>query len=336
MTAYPRAITHHRGQRLVLDRSRVVVFHRRVARRADVEKAARRVGLRWDGEVYRRKEGLFGRGTTLNERTGWLWVRTRDRRPLADHHVRRLDSEARLGIDVVAPVYRLEGVSGDRGLYCPLPHTLIVRPREGLGPPQRRRLRALLRRLRLVEVEEKSRYLGSFRYLRLRNPRARGSIATKAALERAGRGLIDGVSLELMPMRRPADFVPNDTHYGRQWNLRTIRAEAAWDLVNGAPTVVVAVIDSGAIWCIRSSSSPPTGSTSTRCREPALRWILGDPDAHGTCCAGIIAARLDNSLGVAGIAGDAASSRSLASPEPRRRARWAFGTPPTTAPTSSA
>jgi hypothetical protein len=70
MTAYPGVIRLSRGQRLILEKSRAVVFHRRSVRRSKVERAARRVGLRWDGEVYKRQERLFGLGTRLNERPG--------------------------------------------------------------------------------------------------------------------------------------------------------------------------------------------------------------------------------------------------------------------------
>src|SRR5262249_30750909 len=119
MIAAPRTIAIDGGQKLVLERHRVVVFHRRSPPRADVERAIRRIGLSWDGEVYRRKASLYGRGTGLNEAPGWLWVRTRDRRPIRIAHVQSLEGAARLGIDVVAPVYRLEGVAGDRGLHCP-------------------------------------------------------------------------------------------------------------------------------------------------------------------------------------------------------------------------
>ena len=191
------------------------------------------------------KRALVREGTRLNERPGWLWVRTRDGAPLLDRHLRSLESEARLAIDVHGPVYRLEGVAGDRGLYCPLPHVLVVRPREGLSLPQRRRLEALLRQHGLVEVKAKSRYLGPFRYFRLRKSKARGSNATKAVLERVGKSLIGDVSLVLMPMLRPVHFVPNDTHYGRQWNLETIGVEGAWDIAKGIPSVVVAVLDGG-------------------------------------------------------------------------------------------
>ncbi|HZA14587.1 MAG TPA: peptidase S8, partial [Myxococcaceae bacterium] len=44
-----------------------------------------------------------------------------------------------------------------------------------------------------------------------------------------------------------ASFVPNDPDYPKQWNLKLIDAEAAWDRSRGKG-VVVAVLDTGIAW----------------------------------------------------------------------------------------
>ena len=41
------------------------------------------------------------------------------------------------------------------------------------------------------------------------------------------------------------DVTPTDPSYGRQWNMRAINLERAWDINDGAHDIVVAVIDSG-------------------------------------------------------------------------------------------
>ncbi|GAA3585422.1 S8 family serine peptidase [Kribbella ginsengisoli] len=99
--------------------------------------------------------------------------------------------------------------------------------------------------------------------------------------------------------RPPAgEFVPNDPQFGTQWGLQRMEVPRAWQIVRGSSDVVVAVIDQGVelghpdlllypqSW--NASSDTPDGSPT------------GD---HGTACAGIVAARLDNSEGVAGVAG---------------------------------
>jgi thermitase len=93
-------------------------------------------------------------------------------------------------------------------------------------------------------------------------------------------------------------IIPNDTFYPNQWGLQRINAPRAWPLTEGDPNVVVAVLDEGVelghpdlnMW-------PLSYSTITHTND-------GSPVGnHGTACAGIIGARIDNALGVAGLAG---------------------------------
>jgi serine protease len=112
--------------------------------------------------------------------------------------------------------------------------------------------------------------------------------------------------------------VPNDPEYARQWHLRAIGLERAWDVTTGASGVVVAVLDTGILY----SATDPTR------RHPDLvgRVVPGydfvslvtlsddgdgrDPDPydptdeagyHGTHVAGTIGASTDNGLGIAGV-----------------------------------
>ncbi len=93
---------------------------------------------------------------------------------------------------------------------------------------------------------------------------------------------------------------PNDEYYGQQWGLRQIGAERTWDLTTGRP-VVVAMLDTGI-----SRTHP----------DLADRLIAGydfanedsdpsDDNGHGTFTAGIVAARGNNGLGVAGVSWEA-------------------------------
>jgi Subtilase family len=93
-------------------------------------------------------------------------------------------------------------------------------------------------------------------------------------------------------------LTPDDTLYPNQWGLERINSPRAWPLSEGDPNVVVAVLDQGVdlthpdlnLW-------PVSYSTVTHTND-------GSPVGnHGTACAGIIAAKIDNSLGVAGLAG---------------------------------
>lgn len=110
-------------------------------------------------------------------------------------------------------------------------------------------------------------------------------------------------------------FVPDDSAYDLQWNMRAIGMEKAWDLRRDAEDVVVAVIDSGVdpehpdlqdnllpledIWCEFSGSDR---LLNRRTRE-LFNFAGRDGNGHGTHVAGVIGAVLNNNEGVAGIAG---------------------------------
>jgi subtilisin family serine protease len=110
-------------------------------------------------------------------------------------------------------------------------------------------------------------------------------------------------------------FVPDDTSYDLQWNMRAIGMEKAWDLRKDAQDIVVAVIDSGVdpdhpdlqgnllpvedIWGEFSGSDR---LLNRRTRE-LFDFAGRDGNGHGTHVAGVIGAILNNNEGVAGIAG---------------------------------
>jgi subtilisin family serine protease len=107
-------------------------------------------------------------------------------------------------------------------------------------------------------------------------------------------------------------FVPNDSLFGSQWHLRNtgqftgaipgadIAAVDAWDISQGSSAVVVAVVDDG----VNLTHPDLTGqlvagydfANNDSDPSPAQSW-----HAHGTSVAGLIAARTNNSLGVAGV-----------------------------------
>lgn len=95
-------------------------------------------------------------------------------------------------------------------------------------------------------------------------------------------------------------LVPNDPDYGKQWNMRSIRAEAAWDESTGQG-VTVAVIDTGV------SRVPDLKDTHFVAGYDFVndRQAADDDNGHGTHVAGTIAQATNNGLGVAGIAFDA-------------------------------
>jgi subtilisin family serine protease len=121
---------------------------------------------------------------------------------------------------------------------------------------------------------------------------------------------------------RPTTRAPDDPRFGQQWQLahdRVMGAQRAWGLGRGGP-VTVAVVDSGVdmthadlvanLWTnpheVPGNGVDDDGDGHV---DDVHGWdaIGGDADptddnGHGTSLAGVVAARGDNGIGVAGVA----------------------------------
>ena len=95
------------------------------------------------------------------------------------------------------------------------------------------------------------------------------------------------------------DIPPNDPDYDRQWALQHIEAEKAWDQMGQLADVSIAVIDTG----VCMSHEDLLG----RVLDNGYDFVDNDDDpedvfGHGCSVAGIIAANIDNGIGIAGFA----------------------------------
>ncbi len=96
-------------------------------------------------------------------------------------------------------------------------------------------------------------------------------------------------------------MTPNDSYISDQWYLNNINIYNAWNITTGSSSVKVAVIDVGVSSShpdLSSNLSPYEGFDYVNNTCPS---IIGD--RHGTMVAGIISARTNNNMGIAGIAG---------------------------------
>jgi len=134
-----------------------------------------------------------------------------------------------------------------------------------------------------------SRPLGSTRLRLVQVPRDRRDEIARTYQASA---LVESVDLD-RAIR--AVWTPGDPQLPAQWGLATIGASAAWDPGHGATSARVAILDSG----IDSTHLDLAGRVvlSTDFTGSGT----GDRFGHGTAVAGIIAAGLDNAIGIAGL-----------------------------------
>ncbi|MHC4533237.1 MAG: S8 family serine peptidase [Planctomycetota bacterium] len=111
-----------------------------------------------------------------------------------------------------------------------------------------------------------------------------------------------------------SDFIPNDEFFPSMWHLHNIgqfggtldadiNAPEAWEITAGDPNIVVAVVDTGV-----DSNHPDLMNNLVPGYDFYENDDLPEPvvgnhrDAHGTACAGLIAAEGNNVIGVVGVA----------------------------------
>jgi thermitase len=100
-------------------------------------------------------------------------------------------------------------------------------------------------------------------------------------------------------MKMQTQWVPNDPSWSLQWGPQKVEADWAWNTTTGDSSVLVAVVDTGIDYSHAelTANYVPLG----------FDWVNNDNDpiddcGHGTHCAGIIAAAINNGIGIAGLA----------------------------------
>jgi thermitase len=96
-------------------------------------------------------------------------------------------------------------------------------------------------------------------------------------------------------------LLPNDPQYASQWHLPKILAPQSWDLTQGTPGAVIAILDSG----IDATHPDFAGKLVAGYNTYSNSTLTADQFGHGTEVAGAAAASTNNGQGVAGVAGAA-------------------------------
>jgi subtilisin family serine protease len=195
------------------------------------------------------------------------------------------------------------------------PDRLIFKPKPGITPEQLQHLQGNRRLLKRFER------LGKISVVQL----DAGETLNQAIDRLNASGLVEFAEPDYLLQ---AAVVPNDPHFasGLQWSLRNstpgkdINAPAAWDILNSAPDVVVAVVDTGIrythedlaanMW--RNPSEVPNNNVDDDGNGiiddvHGINAITGsgnpmDDGDHGTHVAGIIGAVGNNGKGITGVA----------------------------------
>ncbi len=94
-------------------------------------------------------------------------------------------------------------------------------------------------------------------------------------------------------------YTPNDPEYGKQWGPPCLSSEIYWDYVKGDKSIVISIIDTGTDY----THDDLQGNVDT---ANDYDFVNEDDDAmddygHGTHCAGISSAVIDNGIGIAGM-----------------------------------
>ena len=108
---------------------------------------------------------------------------------------------------------------------------------------------------------------------------------------------LQGVAVVELDGAGSGGAMPSDPSYSSQWHHQTIDSESAWDLAQGGPSIVVAVLDTG----INGALSEFQGRIVSGYDYVNNDSDPTDDEGHGTAVSGVIAANASNGDLVAGV-----------------------------------
>lgn len=210
---------------------------------------------------------------------------------------------------MVTAVYFGEG-QGPESAASPLPDALVVRLRE---PQDLETLDQLKDKFGFIHNAQMSGLLKPFHYFKLRTAQEGDGGGAQAMDLLDDVGKLPGVALVELDWLKLETYlaVPTDILWANQWDMAQINLVNAWDVQTGSPAVWIAIIDSGFdLGHPDLVFTPDVAPNFTHFN--AEQALMGNPPPynagpsgipHGTACAGLAAATINNATGVAGVAG---------------------------------
>ena len=303
MKDFPLQLRHPSGQIMSLERDRVLVALKERPTKADASNLFDQLGLVLEPSEEPQGAGSARGGgkpqSTVNNTVKRFWTRIQDGTAFtASKLAEALTAGAGTTLDWVAPVYSLQ-IQGRMELLSPLPHILLIRP----NPHKNRdEVSKYLEDHGLDEDQDRSKYLGGLLYCVVKEPMEHTSIELLSTMLSEEGDIIEEIRFESMPMYVPTAHVPNDTLFPDQWDMVRIEAggggQTAWDTTRGDSNVVICVLDAGC-----DLSHPDLSFVGQGINLGTMLPDGGPTGNHGTACAGIAAAVINNTAGIAGVAG---------------------------------
>ena len=303
MKNYPLELRHGMGTMMALDPTRLLLAFKKAQTREEIETPLRGLGLVFEDASQRNETGQSRPMQVVNHTNQRFWVRSETGKPVDQELFNAIEKALKTRLDWIGPVYRLPNVEGLGGLLCPLPNVLVIKSASQIDTDTEKAFSDRLGRLGLQEVPEKSRYLGGYRYFLIGRTDQQTAYQLQSILLDQEKEFVQEARFENMPMIVPTAVVPSDPLFAQQWDMTQIQAGGAgttgWDISTGVATVTVCVLDQGC------DLTHPDLRFSTPGINLGTMMPDGSPTGnHGTACAGIVAARFNNALGLAGVAGN--------------------------------
>jgi subtilisin family serine protease len=321
------------GANLVLDKSRLLLGFKNNHTRQEIAsflttsfppfKLEESVGSIGDAQLPRK----------INHTRRRFWVRTSTGSPITQPLVSSLvltsESIANYALEWIGPVYSLPGTTGRRGLVCPLPHVIDVKPASSYTNDQ------LVQKLQSIQANNTTYKLKKIS----KQLSPTGSSSQEFALEPndhrpiyalrdflMSQNIASETRLHYMPLLKPTGgcagwsgcWVSGVDLINSQWNMNKIRASqpsggSGWDITKGVETIIMAILDDGCdldhpdLKCNYFVEPGQTISGQTYSSGEMITAgggiTSGDQQSHGTWCIGVSGPGHSNNAGLKGLAG---------------------------------